>query len=129
MREAFASVLGLCKAFTTAHEASLLASASFIVVIHKVTGKEGYFALFEDYPKECYEKLDEYEWFTEQPSKRPLKIASTDKLLHEKFRYVRDVHVPDPQAKLSDIFGKDATVKDLLDSLGHDSLEIFRQEQ
>ena len=102
---------------------------SLIVVIHKVTGKEGYFALFEDYPKECYEKLDEYEWFTEQPSKRPLKIASTDKLLHEKFRYVRDVHVPDPQAKLSDIFGKDATVKDLLDSLGHDSLEIFRQEQ
>ena len=102
---------------------------SLIVVIHKVTGKEGYFALFEDYPQECYEKLDEYEWFTEQPSKRPLKIASTDKLLHEKFRYVRDVHVPDPQAKLSDIFGKDATVKDLLDSLGHDSLEIFRQEQ
>ena len=103
---------------------------SLIVVIHKVTGKEGYFALFEDYPKECYEKLDEYEWFTEQPSKRPLKIASTDKLLHEKFRYVGDVvHVPDPQTKLSDIFGKDATVKDLLDSLGHDSLEIFRQEQ
>ena len=102
---------------------------SLIVVIHKVTGKEGYFALLEDYPQECYEKLDEYEWFTEQPSKRPLKIASTDKLLHEKFRYVRDVHVPDPQAKLSDIFGKDATVKDLLDSLGHDSLEIFRQEQ
>ena len=103
---------------------------SLIVVIHKVTGKEGYFALFEDYPEECYEKLDEYEWFTEQPSKRPLKIASTDKLLHEKFRYVGDVvHVPDPQTKLSDIFGKYATVKDLLDSLGHDSLEIFRQEQ
>ena len=77
---------------------------SLIVVIHKVTGKEGYFALFEGYLKECYEKLDEYEWFTEQPSKRPLKIASTDKLLHEKFRYVRDVHVPDPQAKLSDIY-------------------------
>lgn len=103
-----------------------------IVVIHKFTGKEAHFALFEDYPKECYEKLDEYEWFTEQPSKRPdpLKIASTDKLLHEKFRGVGDVvHVPDPQTKLSDIFGKDATVKDLLDSLGHDSLEIFRQEQ
>ena len=57
---------------------------SLIVVIHKFTGKEGFFALFEDYPKECYEKLDEYEWFTEQPSKRPLKIANTDKLLHRK---------------------------------------------
>ena len=103
---------------------------SLIVIIHKVTGKEGYFALFENYPKECKDKLDEYEWFTEQPSKRPLKIANTDKLLHEKFRYMRDeVRVPDPQTKLSDIFGKDATVKDLLDSLGYDSLLIFRQKQ
>ena len=103
---------------------------SLIVVIHKVTGKEGYFALFEDYPKECYEKLDEYERFTEQPSKRPLKIANTDKLLHEKFLHVGDVvHVHDPQTKLSNIFGEDATVKDLLDSLGYDSLEIVRQEQ
>ena len=105
---------------------------SLIVVIHKVTGKEGYFALFEDYPQECKDKLDEYEWFTEQPSKRPdpLKIANTDKLLHENFRLMcRDVVVPPAQTKLSDIFGEDATVKDLLDSLGHDSLEIFRQEQ
>ena len=103
---------------------------SLIVIIHKVTGKEGYFALFEDYPQECKDKLDEYEWFTEQPSKRPLKIANTDKLLHAKFRLMcRDVVVPLAQTKLSDIFGKDATVKDLLDSLGHDSLEIFRQEQ
>ena len=103
---------------------------SLIVIIHKVTGKEGYFPLFEDYPQECKDKLDEYEWFTEQPSKRPLKIANTNKLLHEKFRYMEDVvHVPDPQTKLSNIFGKEATVKDLLDSLGHDSLEIFRQEQ
>ena len=103
--------------------------SSIVVVIHKVTGKEGYFALFEDYPQECKDKLDEYEWFTKQPSKHPLKIANTDKLLNEKFRYVRDVHVPDPQTKLSDIFGEDATVKDLLDSLGYDSLEIFREEQ
>ena len=103
---------------------------SLIVVIHKVTGKEGYFVLFENYPKECYEKLDEYEWFTEQPPKRPLKIANTDKLWHENFRYMcRDVVVPPAPTKLSDIFGEDATVKDLLDSLGYDSLEIFRQER
>ena len=103
---------------------------SLIVIIHKVTGKDGYFALFKDYPQECYEKLDEYEWFTEQPSKRPLKIANTDKLLHENFRLMcRDVVVPPAQTKLSDIFGEDATLKDLLDSLGYDSLEVFRQEQ
>ena len=105
---------------------------SLIVVIHKVTGKEGYFALFEGYHKECCEKLDEYEWFIEQPSKRPdpLKIANTDKLLRENFRLMsRDVVVLPAQTKLSDIFGEDVTVKDLLDSLGYDSLEIFRQEQ
>ena len=103
---------------------------SLIVVIHKVTGKEGYFVLFENYPKECYEKLDEFEWFTEQPPKRPLKIANTDKLLHENFRYMcRDVVVAPAPTKLSDIFGEDATLKDLLDSLGYDSLEIFRQER
>ena len=103
---------------------------SLVVVIHKVTGKEGYFALFEDYPQECKDKLDEYEWFTEQPSKRPLKIANTDKLLYENFRYMyRDVEVLPAQTKLSDIFGEDARLKDLLDFLGYDSLEIFRQEQ
>ena len=60
---------------------------SLIVIIHKVTGKEGYFALFEDYPQECKDKLDEYEWFTKQPSKRPLKIADRDKLLDNLYQY------------------------------------------
>lgn len=100
---------------------------SLIVVIHKVTGKEGYFALFEDYPQECYEKLDEYEWFTEQPSKRPLRIVNTDKLLQE--MYENRVGVFPPDTRLTDIFAMNATVKDLLDSLGYDSLEIFRQKQ
>ena len=101
--------------------------SSLIVVIHKVTGKEGYFALFEDYPKECYEKLAEYEWFTKQPSKLPLKIVNTDKLLKES--YENQVGFFPLDARLTDIFAMNATVKDLLDSLGYDSLEIFRQEQ
>ena len=101
--------------------------ASLIVIIHKVTGKEGYFALFKDYPKECYEKLDEYEWFTKQPSKRPLKIGNTDKLLQEEYQYQDGVVFP--HTRLSDIFARNVTVKDLLDSLGYDSLKIFRQEQ
>ena len=101
--------------------------SSLIVVIHKVTGKEGYFPLFEDYPKECKDKLDEYEWFTKQPSKRPLRIVNTDKLLQE--RYGNQVGFFRPDARLTEIFAVNATVKDLLDFLGYDSLEIFPQEQ
>ena len=100
---------------------------SLIVVIHKVTGKEGYFALFEDYPKECYEKLDEFQWFTEQPSKGSLRIVNTDRLLQEKYK--NRVGVFPPDTRLTDIFAPNATVKDLLDSLGYDSLEIFQLEQ
>ena len=100
---------------------------SLIVVIHKVTGNQGYFVLFEDYPQECKDKLAEYEWFTKQPSKRPLRIANTDKLLHENFQH--SAGVVDPHTKLSHILGEDATVKDLLDSLGYDSLLIFRQKR
>ena len=101
---------------------------SLIVVIHKVTGNQGYFALFEDYPRECKDKLDEYEWFTEQLSKRPLRIVNTDKLLKEE--YGNEVGFGFLLCtRLRDIFGENATVKDLLDSLGYDSLEIFRQEQ
>ena len=99
---------------------------SLIVIIHKFTGKEGYFALFEDYPQECKDKLAEYEWFTKQPSKRPLRIVNTDNLLHENFRHDG---VVDPHTKLSHILGEDATVRDLLDSLGYDSLLIFQQKQ
>ena len=101
--------------------------SSLIVVIHKVTGKDGCFALFEDYPQEGKDKLDEYEWFTEQPSKRPLRIVNTDKLLQE--MHENRVGVFPPDTRLTDIFAMNATVKDLLDSLGYDSLEIFRQKQ
>ena len=100
---------------------------SLIVVIHQATGIEGYFPLFQDYPEECYEKLDRYEWFTEQPSKRPLRIVNTDKLLQE--MHENRVGVFPPDTRLTDIFAMNATVKDLLDSLGYDSLEIFRQKQ
>ena len=99
--------------------------SSLIVVIHKVTGKEGYFALFEDYPHECYEKLDEYEWFTEQPSKRPLKIGNTDKLLCGNYNGLEGIFPANEE--LRNIFAPNATVKDLLDALGYDSLEIVQQ--
>ena len=49
---------------------------SLIVVINKFTGIDGYFPLFQDYPDECKEKLDEYDWFTKQPPKRPLTLTN-----------------------------------------------------
>ena len=101
---------------------------SLIVVIHKVTGKDGYFALFENYPKECYDKLHEYEWFIKQPSKRPLRIADSDKLLDTQYQS-RGATVVSPHKRLLEIFEENATVKDLLDFLGYDSLEIFQQKQ
>ena len=95
---------------------------SLIVVIHQATGIEGYFPLFQDYPGECYERLDEYEWFTKQPSKRPLKINNTEKLWHKNCKG-KKLRIP-PEIPLQKIFEGKATVKDLLDVLGYDSLEL-----
>ena len=100
-----------------------------IVVIHKVTGKEGYFALFKDYPKESYKKLDEYEWFTKQPPKRPLKIHNPEKLLDPIYIFNNDIT---RDTLLKDLFfNSGATVKDLFeDLLGYDGIEIVpRKEQ
>ena len=100
-----------------------------IVVIHKVTGKEGYFALFKDYPEECYKKLDGYEWFIEQPPKRPLKIHNPEKLLDPIYIFNNDIT---RDTLLKDLFfNSGATVKDLFeDLLGYDGIEIVpRKEQ
>ena len=62
-----------------------------IVAIDRFTGMRAYCPLFEDYPEECYKKLDEYEWFTKQPSKRPLKIYNPEKLLNPIYIFVNDI--------------------------------------
>ena len=100
---------------------------SLIVAIDRFTGNQGYFPLFKDYPEECHKKLDEYEWFIEQPPKRPLRIGNTEKLLHEQCKG-KSLSIP-PDTPLHEIFDKNATVKDLLDHLGYDSLEIVEQHQ
>ena len=100
---------------------------SLIVVIQKVTGKDGYFALFKDYPKESYKKLDEYEWFTKQPPKRPLMIYNPEKLLNP--CYIKFSPILQ-NTRLQELFRSNATVKDLLDLLGYDDIEIVpRKEQ
>lgn len=95
---------------------------SLIVVIHQATGIEGYFPLFQDYPEECYDRLGEYEWFTKQPSKRPLKIKSDEKLWRKSCKG-KKLRIP-PEIPLQKIFEEKAVVKDLLDVLGYDSLEL-----
>ena len=100
---------------------------SLIVAIDRFTGYEGYFPLFQDYPDECKEKLDEYEWFTKQPPKCPLRIGNTEKLLHEDYKGKKQAIAPD--TPLQEIFQKEAKVKDLLDALGYDSLEIGEQHR
>ena len=97
---------------------------SLIVAIDRFTGMRAYFPLFEDYPEACYKKLDEYEWFTKQPPKRPLKIYNLEKLLNHPI-------CPNFQdTPLQQLFSSNATVKDLLDLLGYDDIEIVpRKEQ
>ena len=100
---------------------------SLIVAIDRFTGMGAYFPLFEDYPKECYKKLDEYEWFTKQPPKRPLMIYNPEKLLNP--CYIKFSPILQ-NTRLQELFRSNATVKDLLDLLGYDDIEIVpRKEQ
>ena len=102
---------------------------SLIVAIDRFTGMRAYFPLFEDYPGECYKKLDEYEWFSKQPPKRPLKIHNPEKLLDPIYILNGDIT---QDTLLKDLFYKsEATVKDLFeDLLGYDGIEIVpRKEQ
>ena len=97
-----------------------------IVAIDSFTGMDGYFPLFEDYPGECYKKLDEYEWFVNPPQKRPLKIYKPEKLLSPVF--IDGSTAISPNTSLKALFNADATVEDLLDLLGYDSIEIVLSE-
>ena len=101
-----------------------------IVAIDSFTGMDGYFPLFEDYPGECYKKLDEYEWFVNPPQKRPLKIYKPrykpEKLLSPVF--IDGSTEISPNTSLKALFNADATVEDLLDLLGYDSIEIVSSE-
>ena len=97
-----------------------------IVAIDSFTGMDGYFPLFEDYPEQCYKKLDEYEWFVNPPQKRPLKICKPEKLLSPVFR--DGFTAISPNTSLKALFNADATVENLLDLLGYDSIEIVPSE-
>lgn len=99
---------------------------SLIVAIDRFTGKDGYFPLFEDYPDECEKRLDEFEWFKEQPQKHPLKIDNAENLLNPLF--INGSAPIYPYTPLRAFFNDAATVEDLLDQLGYDGIEIVPSE-
>ena len=102
---------------------------SLIVVVHRATGKEGYFLMFKDYPDECKERLNDYEWFkTPKVKGHPLKIErnthlETENLFREHIKGLRAASFK-PEIPLRKIFKETATVKDLLKALGYDSLQL-----
>ena len=102
---------------------------SLIVVVHRATGKEGYFLLFKDYPDECKERLNDYEWFkTPKVKRRPLKIEpnahlETNNLFRQHIKGLRAASLK-PEIPLRKIFKETATVEDLLKALGYDSLQL-----
>ena len=99
-----------------------------IVVIDRVTGSLIYPPLFEKYPPECEEKLKNFEWSTdkdkfpekpEKAEKRPLRLGDDGTLFIK-----NTVGAVDTGKKLTEIFHSEATVKNLLDALCYESLEI-----
>ena len=102
---------------------------SLIVVVHRATGKEGYFLLFKDYPDECKERLNDYERFkTPKVKRHPLKISpnahlETDNLFRDHIKRLRAASLK-PETPLRKIFKETATVEDLLKALGYDSLQL-----
>lgn len=91
-----------------------------IVVIDGSNGWRIYPPLFEDYPSECKEKLENFKWskdeFTEMPT---LRLDDDGTLIVE-----NTVGTVDTEKKLSEIFRTEATVKNLLNALGYGSLEV-----
>ena len=92
-----------------------------IVPIDNKTGNDIRPALFRDFPKECKEKIEHYEWSKE------LKVLEIDvaKTLvdEESFTVPNDGIVPD-EARVIDVFKEDVTVRQLLEALGLDLLKL-----
>ena len=93
-----------------------------IVPIHGVTGKDFHPALFSDYPKECKDCIEGFEWsvtFPEQGS--AVKIPLEKPFNKEKLKKGEKV---DKEMLLTDLFAEDATVGDLMKIFGWPSLQV-----
>ncbi len=93
---------------------------SLIVVIDGSSGWQIYPPLFKSYPRECEDKLETFKWSkNEFPKNPPLKLH------HDGTLFLEDiVGSIATDKKLTEIFKDDATVKNLLDALGYESLEV-----
>ncbi|KAL9980247.1 hypothetical protein ACROYT_G008807 [Oculina patagonica] len=93
---------------------------SLIVVIDGSSGRQIYPPFFKSYPRECEDKLENFKWSEDEfPKKPPLKLH------HDGTLFLEDTNGPiDTNKKLTEIFKDDATVKNLLDALGYESLEV-----
>ena len=93
-----------------------------IVPIHGVTGKDFHPALFSDYPKECTDCIEGFEWsvtFPEQGS--AVKIPLEKPFNKEKLKKGEKV---DKEMLLSDLFVEDAKAGDLMKIFGWRSLQV-----
>lgn len=93
-----------------------------IVPILGVTGKDFHPALFSDYPKECTDCIEGFEWsvtFPEQGS--AVKIPLEKPFNKEKLKKGEKV---DKEMLVADLFAEDATVGDLMKIFGWPSLQV-----
>ena len=91
-----------------------------IVPISNTTGNDIHPALFRDFPDECKEKIEHYEWSKEL---KVLEIDVAKTLLEESFTVPNDGIVPG-EARVRDVFKGDVTVSQLLETLGLNLLKL-----
>ena len=93
-----------------------------IVPINGETGKDFHPALFSDYPKECKDRIESFEWSVNFPEQgTAVKIPLEKPFNKEKLKKGEKV---DKEMLLSDFFAEGATVGELMKTFGWPSLQV-----
>ncbi len=88
-----------------------------IVPISNTTGKDIHPALFRDFPRKCKRVLEDYRW-SKEFVEIFVEIDVHETLLNEEiFTELEDDGIVPDEAKVTDVFDKDVTVRQLLDAL------------
>lgn len=97
-----------------------------IVPIDNITGKSIHLGLFTDYPQECKDKLEEYDWSIVKPIEKPETLTITHgNLINKKFK---ECKVVAGKMKLHDLFASEATVEDLRKAFNLLSFQVKQEE-
>lgn len=96
-----------------------------IVPISGITGQDIHPGLFCDFPKECKEMINSFEWSTTPPKPPATKKISAKWPL---FKPNLEAKKVDKDKLLTEIFKEGAKVSDLLEMLGWPSLELTTDE-